>query len=176
MFLICKCTYHEFKNKCAVVCLFDFFVHMHTLTGQIVRVYWNGVNVANNSLVTLSAVQSRVTDISGSQFPLMCQGIAGGQWYQPNGVLYPLPIATPGGYGQRNVSAGVELYSGTPSDFPHGVQCCTNTSITLCVGMYTDLTLASSVNLSATNYALSVAATCKYRGKHFTYICILQNS
>ena len=71
---------------------------------------------------------------------------------------------TPGGLGQRNVSRGVELYRGTPSVFPHGVQCCTNTTITLCVGMYTDLTLAAPVNLAAsapTSYALSVAATCK---------------
>ena len=66
-----------------------------------------------------------------------------------------------GGYGQRNVSGGVELYRGTPSVFPHGVQCCTNTTITLCVGMYSDLTLAASVGLTGTSYDLSVAATCK---------------
>ena len=68
-----------------------------------------------------------------------------------------------GGLGQRNVS-GVELYRGTPDVFTHGVECCTNTTITLCVGMYTDLTLAASVNLATSNgynYALSVAATCK---------------
>ncbi|KAL5486473.1 hypothetical protein EMCRGX_G018956 [Ephydatia muelleri] len=65
------------------------------------------------------------------------------------------------GLGQRNVS-GVELYRGTPDVFTHGVECCTNTTITLCVGMYTDLTLAASVNLATSNgynYALSVAAT-----------------
>ena len=98
----------------------------------------------------------------------MCEGIAGGQWYQPNGALFPLatpdPVNAPGGLGQRNVSFGAELYRGTPYDFPHGVQCCTNTTITLCVGMYTDLTLAASSGIatSATSgYALSVAATCK---------------
>ena len=119
--------------------------------------------------MTFSVVQSRVTAIYGSQFPLVCEGVAGGQWYGPNGVLYPaaFPITTPGGYGQLNRPEGVELYRGTPDDFPSGVQCCTNTSFTLCVGMYNDLTLASSVNLTATdttNYGLSVAATCKYRG------------
>ena len=125
--------------------------------------------VANNSLVTLSVVPNRVSTLNtANQYPLVCQGIAGGQWYEPNGGLYPLatpdPTTTPGGLGQRNVSAGVELYRGTPGVFPHGVQCCTNTTITLCVGMYTDLTLANSVSLSTaayTNYALSVAATCK---------------
>eukprot|EP00731_Ephydatia_muelleri_P019055 Em0011g1095a len=69
-----------------------------------------------------------------------------------------------GGLGQRNVSGGVELYRGTPPVFPHGVQCCTNTTITLCVGMYSDLTLAQSPSLSLPtsngyNYALSVSAT-----------------
>ena len=123
--------------------------------------------VANNSLVTLSVVPNRVSTLSTlNQFPLVCQGIAGGQWYEPNGVLFPLatadPVTTPGGLGQRNVSAGVELYRGTPSDFPHGVQCCTNTTITLCVGMYSDLTLANStLSTTSTRYMLSVAATCK---------------
>ena len=129
--------------------------------------------VANNSLVTLSVVPNRLSTLGQSayQAPLVCQGISGGQWYQPNGALYPLATPDPvpdstGGYGQRNVPAGVELYRGTPSVVPHGVQCCTNITITLCVGMYTDLTLASSVSLTTTaytNYALSVAATCKYR-------------
>ena len=50
--------------------------------------------------------------------------------------------------GQRNVSGGVELYRGAPPVFPHGVQCCTNTTITLCVGMYSDLTLAQSPSVS----------------------------
>ena len=130
----------------------------------------NGANlmVANNSLVTLSVIPSRVSVVSGSQFPLVCEGITGGQWYQPNGALFPLatpdPYTTPGGLGQRNVSVGVELYRGSPSDLPHGVQCCTNTTITLCVGMYTDLTLAASSGIATstpTSYALSVAATCK---------------
>ena len=78
------------------------------------------------------------------------------------------PLATPDNatipqsWGQRNVSVGVELYRGTPSVFPHGVQCCTNTTITLCVGMYTDLTLAASSGIiGTTSYAVSVAATCK---------------
>ena len=126
------------------------------------------MTVANNSLVTLSVVPNRVSTLGQSayQFPLVCQGIAGGQWYEPNGVLFPLatpdPVNTPGGLGQRNVSARVELYRGTPSDFPHGVQCCTNTTITLCVGMYTDLTLAAStLSTTSTSYMLSVAATCK---------------
>ena len=98
----------------------------------------------------------------------MCRGVTGGQWYQPNGDLFPLampdPVTTPGGYGQRNGSGGVELYRGTPYDFPHGVQCCTNTSITLCVGMYSDLRLAAASGIAAsgtTGYVLSVAATCK---------------
>ena len=123
----------------------------------------------NNSLVSLSAVQPRVNaTTSFAQAPLVCQEITGGQWYDPSGVLFPLatpdPVSTPGGLGQRNVSGGVELYHGTPSVFPHGVQCCTNTTITLCVGMYTDLTLANATNLATSNgynYGLSVAATCK---------------
>ena len=141
-------------------------------TGQTVGIFWNvnGANlmVANNSLVTLSVIQNRVSATSTQQFPLVCEGITGGQWYQPSGALFPLatpdPVTTPGGLGQRNVSVGVELYRGTPYDFPHGVQCCTNTTITLCVGMYTDLTLAASSGIAASGtmgYALSVAATCK---------------
>ena len=126
--------------------------------------------VKNNSLVSLSAVQPRVSaQTSAAQYPLVCQGIAGGQWYQPNGVMFPQatpdPVSTPGGLGQRNVSGGVELYRGVPSVFPHGVQCCTNTTITLCVGLYSDLTLAASGNLATSNgynYGLSVAATCEY--------------
>ena len=127
----------------------------------------NGANlmVANNSLVTLAVIQNRVSATSGSQFPLVCEGITGGQWYQPNGALYPLATPDPvtmGGLGQRNVSVGVELYRGTPSVLPHGVQCCTNTTITLCVGMYTDLTLAASSGIiGTTSYFLSVAAICK---------------
>ena len=127
--------------------------------------------VANNSLVTLSVVANRVSTLglSAHQAPLVCQGIAGGQCYEPNGALYPLATPDPvlystGDYGQRNESAGVELYRGTPVVFPHRVQCCTNTTITFCVGLYTDLTLANSVDLSTaayTNYTLSVAATCK---------------
>ena len=137
------------------------------------RITWNHytqIIVANNSLVSLSAVIPRVSAINETiQYPLVCEGITGGQWYQPNGALFPLatpdPPSTPGGLGQRNVSVGVELYRGTPYDFPHGVQCCTNTTITLCVGMYTDLTLAASSGIAAsgttTGYTLSVAATCK---------------
>ena len=127
--------------------------------------------VRNNSLVTLSVVLRRVSALNGITYPLVCQGITGGQWYEPSGVLFPLAmpdmvnVTLPrGGLGQRNVSGGVELYRGTPPVFPHGVQCCTNTTITLCVGMYTDLTLAASVSLpiaNGYNYALSVAATCK---------------
>ena len=124
--------------------------------------------VKKNSLVSLSAVQPRVSaTTSFAQAPLVCQGITGGQWYDPNGVLFRLATTDPvtlGGYGQRNVSEGVELYRGTPPVFPHGVQCCTNTTIALCVGMYTDLTLAASVSLATSNgynYGLSVAATCK---------------
>ena len=125
--------------------------------------------VANNSLVTLSVVLQRANLLPGSGgglYPLVCQGIAGGQWYDPRGVLYPT-VNTTGSYGQLNVSAGVQLYRGSPVTFPgYGAQCCTNTTITFCVGMYSDLTLAisMSVNLPAsapTSYALSVAATCK---------------
>ena len=82
----------------------------------------------------------------------------------------PDPVTTPGGLGQRNVSRGVELYRGTPYDFPHGVQCCTNTTTTLCVGMYSDLTLAASSGITTstpTSYVLSVAATCMYSGNLF---------
>ena len=124
--------------------------------------------IKNNSLVTLAVVLQRVSASNGTRYPLVCQGITGGQWYEPSGVLFPLatpdPVSTPGGLGQRNVSGAVELCRGTPSVFPHGVQCCTNTTITLCVGMYTDLTLAVNVSLATSNgynYALSVAATCK---------------
>ena len=120
--------------------------------------------------MTLTVVPNRVSSSAPPQYPLVCQGITGGQWYEPSGVLFPLatpdPVSTPGGLGQRNVSGGVELYRGTPFVFPHGVQCCTNTTITLCVGMYSDPALAQSpsVNLAALNgynYGLSVAATCK---------------
>ena len=129
------------------------------------------MRVANNSLVTLSVVTNRVgtLNLSAYQAPLLCQGIAGGQWYQSNGALFPLaqdPVTTPGGLGQRNVSKGVELFRGTPYDFPHGVQCCTNATISLCVGVYTDLTLAaaSGIATSAPNvHARSIAATCKQR-------------
>ena len=135
------------------------------------RITWNQnelfVMAANNSLWSLAAVQNRVSTSNQSAYmkPLVCEGITGGQWYQPNGTLFPLATpdsVTMGGLGQRNVSRGVELYRGTPSDFPHGVQCCTNTTITLCVGMYTDLTLAASSGINGTtSYNLSVAATCK---------------
>ncbi|KAL5486525.1 hypothetical protein EMCRGX_G019016 [Ephydatia muelleri] len=136
------------------------------VSGQ--EITWNGQVVKNNSLMSLSSVQPRVSAIPypGRQYPLVCQGITGGQWYEPSGVLFPLattdPVSTPGGLSQRNVSGGVELYCETSDVFPHGVQCCTNTTITLCVGMYTDLTLAASVNLTTSNgynYGLSVAAT-----------------
>ena len=137
-------------------------------TGQTAGITWNGMSVANNSLVTLTVVLQRVSAVSNSRYPLMCEGITGGQWYQPNGALFPPatpdPPYTPGGWGQRNVSRGVELYRGTPYDFPHGVQCCTNTTTTLCVGMYTDLTLAASSGIATSGtmgYTLSVAATCK---------------
>ncbi|KAL5486487.1 hypothetical protein EMCRGX_G018974 [Ephydatia muelleri] len=138
----------------------------HYRGGQAVGVTWNGQTVKNNSLVSLSAVQSRVNATTSlAQAPLVCQGITGGQWYDPSGVLFRLATTDPvtfGGYGQRNVSGGVALYRGGPAVFPHGVQCCTNTTITLCVGMYSDLTLAASVNLATQNgynYGLSVAAT-----------------
>ena len=135
------------------------------------RITWNQnelfVMAANSSLWSLSAVQNRVSTSNQSAYmkPLVCEGITGGQWYQPNGALFPLATpdsVTMGGLGQRNVSRGVELYRGTPYDFPHGVQCCTNTTITLCVGMYTDLTLANASGIiGTTSYNLSVAATCK---------------
>ena len=140
--------------------------HNHTHAGQ--NITWNGQLIRNNSLVSLSIVPNRVSSSAPPQYPLVCQGITGGQWYEPNGVLFPLatpdPVSTPGGLGQQNVSGGVELYRGTPPVFPHGVQCCTNTTITLCVGMYSDLTLAASVSLPTSkgySFALSVAATCK---------------
>eukprot|EP00731_Ephydatia_muelleri_P012812 Em0007g122a len=130
------------------------------------NITWNGQVVRNNSLVTLSVVPNRVNSSAPPGYLLVCLGITGGQWYEPSGVLFPLatpdPVSTPGGLGQRNVSGGVELYRGTPPVFPHGVQCCTNTTFTLCVGMYTDLTLATSFSLAISNgynYGLSVAAT-----------------
>ncbi|KAL5486614.1 hypothetical protein EMCRGX_G019117 [Ephydatia muelleri] len=142
-------------------------IALNRATGQSIT--WNGQVVRNNSLVTLSVVLRRVSAPNGTTYPLVCQGITGGQWYEPSGVLFPLAmpdmvnVTLPrGGLGQRNVSGGVELYRGTPPVFPHGVQCCTNTTITLCVGMYSDLTLAASVSLpiaNGYNYALSVAAT-----------------
>ena len=74
--------------------------------------------------------------------------IEGGQWYEPSGVLFPLAMPD-----MVNIT------------LPRGVQCCTNSTITLCVGMYTDLTQADSpANLTMTNpisYALSAEATCK---------------
>eukprot|EP00731_Ephydatia_muelleri_P018991 Em0011g1031a len=139
-------------------------IALNRTSGQSIPL--NGQVFRNNSLVTLSVVLQRVNSTNTDLYPLVCQGITGGQWYEPNGVLFPLatpdPVSTPGGLGQRNVSGGVELYRGTPSVFPHGVQCCTNTTITLCVGMYSDLTLANATNLATSNgynYALSVAAT-----------------
>ena len=150
-----------------VSCVMTAILHDHTHAGQSITL--NGTIVLrNNSLVSLSVVKQRVNSPNTDLYPLVCQGITGGQWYEPSGVLFPLatpdPVSTPGGLGQRNVSGGVELYRGTPSVFPHGVQCCTNTTITLCVGMYSDLTLAASVSLPTSNgynYNLSVAATCK---------------
>ena len=107
--------------------------------------------------------------VSGTLFPLVCEGMTGGQWLQPKGALLPLAtpdnVTTPHAWGQTNMSCGVVLYRGAPSDFPYGVLCCTNTTVTFCVGMYSDLTLAASSGLvtSAPNsYALSVAATFKY--------------
>ena len=141
----------------------EMMIYEYVYAGQTVGITWNGMMVANNSLVSLSPVLQRANIVAGpTLYPLVCQGIAGGLWYAPNGVLYPaaLPITTPGGYGQLNGS----LYRGSPIIFLHGAQCCTNTTITLCVGMYSDLTLAASVSLSTsapTSYALSVAATCK---------------
>ena len=141
----------------------EMMMYEYDYAGQTVGITWNGMMVANNSLVTFSVILQRANIAPGGLYPLVCQGIAGGQWYEPNGVLYPaaLPITTPGGYGQLNGS----LYRGSPVTFPgYGAQCCTNATITLCVGMYSDLTLATSVSLSTTaptSYALSVAATCK---------------
>ncbi|KAL5479268.1 hypothetical protein EMCRGX_G022767 [Ephydatia muelleri] len=153
-----------------------------TLAGQNI-ITWNNMPVANNSLVTLSVVANRVSTLglSAHQAPLVCQGIAGGQCYEPNGALYPLATPDPvlystGDYGQRNESAGVELYRGTPVVFPHRVQCCTNTTITFCVGLYTDLTLANSVDLSTAayaNYTLSVAATFNANGS--SHACALMS-
>eukprot|EP00731_Ephydatia_muelleri_P019083 Em0011g1123a len=143
-----------------------FCVLPHLSSGQSIT--WNGQVVRNNSLVTLSVVPNRVSSSVPPYYPLVCQGITGGQWYDPSEVLFtqatPDPVSTPGGLGQRNVSGGVELYRGTPPVFPHGVQCCTNATITLCVGMYSDLTLAQSPSVSLPtangyNYGLSVAAT-----------------
>ena len=154
---------------CCLPECYDAILHNHTHTGQSIT--WNGQVVKYNSLVTLSVVKQRVNSTNTDLYPLVCQGITGGQWYEPSGVLFPLAmpdmvnVTLPrGGLGQRNVSGGVELYRGTVSVFPHGVQCCTNTTITLCVGMYTDLTLANATNLATSNgynYGLSVAATCK---------------
>ncbi|KAL5486464.1 hypothetical protein EMCRGX_G018943 [Ephydatia muelleri] len=148
-------------------CFMTAISHNHTHAGQ--NITWNGQVVRNNSLVTLSAVPNRVSSSAPPQYPLVCQGITGGQWYEPSGVLFPLAmpdmvnVTLPhGGLGQQNVSGGVELYRGTPPVFPHGVQCCTNTTITLCVGMYSDPALANSSNLATSNgynYGLSVAAT-----------------
>ena len=83
-------------------------------TGQP-RITWNQfyslfVMIANNSLVSLSSATPRVSVLysTAAQYPLVCEGKTGGQWYQPNGALFPLatpdPITTPGGLGQRNVS------------------------------------------------------------------------
>ena len=111
--------------------------------------------VNNNSLVDILVVLPTVNTKNGSQYPLVCEGIKGGQWYQPNGTQFPLITKNAlGGLGQRNVSGKVELFSGNTTFFPHGVQCCTNTTTTLCVGMYTPV-------VNSTNDALSVAATCK---------------
>ena len=153
-------------------CLFQISTSLFHIkhTGQTFGITWNGIGVANNSLITLSVVTNRVSTLGQSmaQSPLTCLGIAGGQWYKTNGVPFPLatpdPTITPGGLGQRNVPGGVELYRGTPSVFPHGIQCCTNGTTALCIGMYSDLTLAESINLqtsSVINYALSMAAACK---------------
>ena len=111
--------------------------------------------VNNNSLVDILVVLSRASTQNGPYYPLVCEGIKGGQWYQPNGTQFPLittnATSTLGGLGQRNVSGSVELYSGNTTFFPHGVQCCTNTTTTLCVGVYTPEVISTN----------SVAATCK---------------
>ena len=53
---------------------------------------WNGQVVRRSSLVTLLAVLQRVSASNGTLYPLVCQGITGGQWYDPSGVLFPLAM------------------------------------------------------------------------------------
>ena len=137
--VICGCLYC-YNIIIHVLLLFS----LYDMAGQNVGITWKNMTVANNSLVTLSVVPNSVSTLNtANQYPLVCQGIAGGQWYEPNGTLHPLATSDPvpdstGGYGQRNMSAGIELYRGTPAVFPHGVQCCTNTTITctLCWSVY----------------------------------------
>ena len=83
-------------------------------SGDTPNITWNGQIVKNNSLVFLSVVVQRVSAPNGTLYLLVCQGMTGGQWYQPHGV--PFPQAMPGtvnatlphgGLGQQNVSGGV---------------------------------------------------------------------
>lgn len=116
---------------------------------------WNATTIKNNSLVALSVVLPSVGTKNGTQYPIVCKGITGGQWYQPNGALFPLVTNATSiveNISQYNASGGVQLYNGNPPSFPRGVQCCTNTTTTLCVGIYSNIT---------TNDTLSEAATCK---------------
>ena len=111
--------------------------------------------VRNNSLVSISLVLRRVSASNFTQHPLVCQGITGGQWYEPSGVLFPLAmpdmvnVTLPrGGLGQQNVSRSSAVSCNSSCLLIWCSMCCTNTTITRCVGMYTDLINAAAVNLA----------------------------
>ena len=97
---VCAFSVGCFFFVCACVC--DIMCAKHSQwphTGQ--EITWNGQVVRNNSLVTLSVVPNRVSSSAYPYYPLVCQGITGGQWYEPSGVLFPPatpdPVSTPGG-------------------------------------------------------------------------------
>eukprot|EP00731_Ephydatia_muelleri_P019086 Em0011g1126a len=99
---------------------------------QSQSIIWNGQVVRNNSLVTLSVVPNRVSSSAPPQYPLVCQGITGGQWYELSGVLFPLatpdPVSTPGD--GPNITGGVQFQLLTPTnvDPPVFQLTCTSTS------------------------------------------------
>eukprot|EP00731_Ephydatia_muelleri_P019059 Em0011g1099a len=80
----------------------DFYPNIHALLVIITTlpvtscecqsIIWNGQVVRNNSLVTLSVVQNRFSSSAPPYYPLLCQGITGGQWYEPSGVLFTLTL------------------------------------------------------------------------------------
>ena len=78
----CKCCARDHDRE---------ILHNHTHAGQSITL--NGTIVLrNNSLGSLSVVKQRMNSPNTDLYPLVCQGITGGQWYEPRGVLFPLEM------------------------------------------------------------------------------------